>query len=277
MVKKNLGYWFLLTGSLILAVLFTAGPVSFLVLSSFKPEVEILSQMPTLLPGQWNLDNYRQLFEVTELAAGLKNSIITALLVTAITVLCASYTAYMLTRAKLLGLEFASKFLLFCYALPDVILGIGFYIVFSRVSLLDSYFSLALGQSAVTVPFGIWMLWAYFRQIPVEMDEAAIIDGANRLQVIRHVIWPIAMPGIAAVAVYSFIISWNEYTLANMLITRDDLKTLPIIMGQLVKQEGAFWGLAFSMASLSLIPAILFVFFMLKPLVSGLSVGALKG
>lgn len=277
MTNNKTGHRLVLASSLILAILFTAGPVAYLIFSSFKPEVEILSQKPTLLPSSWYLENYRQLFEVTELLTGTKNSIITALLVTVITVLCASYTAYMLTRAKLLGLEFASKFLLFCYALPDVILGIGFYIVFSRVGFLDNYFSLALGQSAVTVPFGIWMLWAYFRQIPVEMDEAAIIDGANRLQVIRHVIWPIAMPGIAAVAVYSFIISWNEYTLANMLITRDDLKTLPIIMGQLVKQEGAFWGLAFSMASLSLIPATVFVFFMLKPLVSGLSVGALKG
>ncbi|MDB5512295.1 MAG: putative transporter permease protein [Enterovirga sp.] len=260
-----------------LALLFTAGPVVYLVLSSFKPDAEILSQKPTLLPGSWNLDNYRQLFEVTELVTGARNSIITALLVTTITVLCASYTAYMLTRARLIGLQFASKALLFCYALPDVILGIGFYIVFSRAGLLNSHLSLAIGQSAVTIPFGIWMLWAYFRQIPVEMDEAAIIDGANRLQVIRHVVWPIAMPGIAAVAVYSFIISWNEYTLANMLVTREDLKTLPIIMGQLVRQEGAFWGMAFSMASLSLIPAVLFVFFMLKPLVSGLSVGALKG
>nr|WP_309402160.1 carbohydrate ABC transporter permease [Aminobacter niigataensis]WMD00097.1 carbohydrate ABC transporter permease [Aminobacter niigataensis] len=259
------------------ALVFTVGPIVYLVLSSFKPEVEILSQKPTLLPATWYFSNYRMLFEVTPIISATKNSVIIACLVTLMTVVCASYTAYLLTRTKMRGLDFASKILLFCYALPDVIVGIGFYMIFAQISALNNYLSVALGQCAITVPFGIWMLWAYFRQIPVELDEAALIDGANRFQIIWMVIRPIAMPGIAAVAVYSFIISWNEYTLANMLITRDDLKTLPIVMGQLVKAEGAFWGLAFAMATVSLIPALLFVFFMLKPLISGLTVGALKG
>jgi multiple sugar transport system permease protein len=267
----------LLSIFLLAALMFTAGPLAYMILSSFKPEVEILNQRPTLLPSTWYFTNYRQLFEVTPVVNATKNSVIIACIVTSFTILCATYTAYLLTRLKLRGLDFASKILLFCYALPDVIVGIGFYMIFAKIGALNNYFSVALGQCAITVPFGIWMLWAYFRQIPVDLDEAASIDGASRYQIIRLIILPIAMPGIAAVAVYSFIISWNEYTLANMLITRDDLKTLPIVMGQLVKVEGAFWGLSFAMATVSLIPALLFVFFMLKPLISGLTVGALKG
>lgn len=277
MTEQSISQKILLSILLIIALLFTAGPIAYLVLSSFKPEVEILSQRPTLLPSTWYFANYRHLFEVTPVLNATKNSIIVACLVTFFTIVCATYTAYMLTRIKLRGLDFASKILLFCYALPDVIVGIGFYMIFAQIGALNNYLSVALGQSAITVPFGIWMLWAYFRQIPLDLDEAASIDGANRFQIITLVIWPIAKPGIAAVAVYSFIISWNEYTLANMLITRDDLKTLPIVMGQLVKVEGAFWGLAFSMATVSLVPALIFVFFMLKPLISGLTVGALKG
>lgn len=276
-MNRTIPRLFLLATLLIPAFLITVGPVLYMVLSSLKPEMVLLSLSPTLLPRPWSFNNYHQLFKITPLIVGLKNSLITACLVTVITAVCSSYTAYLLTRMKLRGLEFISKLLLFCYALPDVILGIGFYIVFSHAGLLNNYLTLALGQSAVTVPFGIWMLWAYFRQIPIELDEAAAIDGADRLQIIWHVIFPVAMPGIGAVAVYSFIISWNEYTLANMLSTADALKTLPVTMGQLVKSEGAFWGLGLAMATVSLVPAAVFVFFLLKPLMAGLTAGALKG
>jgi len=276
MRPRLLGYS-LLIALLMAAFLFTVGPVCYMVLSSLKTEMELLNLSPTLLPRSWSFNNYWQLFKITPILVGLKNSVITAVLVTVITLVCSSYTAYLLTRLKLRGLEFISKLLLFCYALPDVILGIGFYLAFSKAGLLNNYLTLALAQSTITIPFGIWMLWAYFRQIPVELDEAAAIDGADRCQILWQVIFPLAMPGVGAVAVFSFVVSWNEYTFANMLSTADALKTLPVMMAQLVKAEGAFWGLSLAMAGVSLIPAATFVFFLLQPLMAGLTAGALKG
>ncbi|HTE42472.1 MAG TPA: hypothetical protein VK629_16740, partial [Steroidobacteraceae bacterium] len=143
---------------LMLAVLFSVVPILHLIFSSLKPEIEILSQSPRLLPVRWYFSNYRDLFELTPILQGATNSVITACLVTVLTVLCSSYTAYMLTRVKTRSLDWASKVLLFCYALPDVIVAIGFYLVFAKLKALNSYFSLALAQSATTIPFGIWML-----------------------------------------------------------------------------------------------------------------------
>ncbi len=175
---------------IILAVFLFALPILHMALSSFKPSDELISMSPTLIPRSFTLENYIMLQLLTPTFHYFRNSVIAASLVALFTVTFSVYTAYLLTRFRIRGLAFFSKMVLLFYALPDVILGIGFYLVFSRIGLLNNYLSLTLGQSALAIPFCIWMLWAYFRQIPIELDEAAAIDGASRFQILRKVIFP---------------------------------------------------------------------------------------
>jgi len=159
--------------------------------------------------------------------------------------------------------------------MPDIALVIGYYTVLGQLNLLDTYAGLCLAHFSVTVPFCVWILRAYFNGIPVELDEAAMIDGAGRIQTIVHVILPTALPGILATGIYAFVTSWNEFTLASTLMFADNHKTVPVAISVLTT-EGAFIGEIMAMAFVATIPAMIGVAVVMRYLVEGLVAGALK-
>ena len=174
------------------------------------------------------------------------------------------------------GNKFVEYSLLVTYAFPGVILLVPIYLLFAKVNLLNSYFALIIVNVLFATPFAVWMLKAFFKLIPNEIEEAAYIDGASRYVVISKIIVPLAAPGIASVAIFCFIISWTEYLFASILISGDDLKTLPVGLAGIVGQYQIDWGFLLSGAVLASLPVILLFVFIGKYFVSGLTEGAVK-
>jgi len=245
------------------------------ILGSFKPEPELISISPRLLPINWTLANYESVFGMA-IGTYFRNSLVMALIVTIFTLALSSYTAYILTRFRVPGGGFFTKMILLLYALPDVIIAIAFYIVLSQIGLLDTYLGLALAQTVLTFPFAIWILRAYFKMIPLELDDAALIDGAGRLRTLVLIIIPIALPGIMATGIFTFITSWNEFTLASILISSEALRTIPVRIGLLSMTEGAYLGHILAFCTLAMIPVFIFLAIAMKALVKGLTAGAIK-
>lgn len=244
-------------------------------LASFKPDSEILSTTPHLFPRVFTLDHYIFILTYVSLATDFENSFLVAFTVTVFTLLISGYSAYFLTRFRASGTSFISKLLFLFYMAPDIAIGIGFYLLFSRTGLLDTYISLCIAHSCVTIPLSIWLLWGYFRGIPLQLDEAAMVDGAGRIQTLRHIVLPLALPGVSAAGIFAFVLSWNEYTLSSILMLSREHTTLPVALS-LIQLEGAFWGETMAMSVLATIPALIFISFAMKYLVKGLTAGAMK-
>jgi len=250
-------------------------PIICVILGSFKPEPELISLSPRLLPINWTLANYESVFRMA-IRTYFKNSVVMASIVTVFTLALSSYTAYILTRFKVPGGDFFAKMILLLYALPDVIIGIAFYIVLNQIGLLDTYLGLAFAQTVITFPFAIWILRAYFKMIPLELDEAALMDGAGRFRTLILIVIPIALPGIVATGIFTFITSWNEFTLASILISREALRTMPVRIGLLSMTEGAYMGHILAFCTIAMIPVFIFLSIAMRALVKGLTAGAIK-
>ena len=193
-----------------------------------------------------------------------------------ISIILSVSAAYGLHKLKFYGNKFVEYSLLVTYAFPGVILLVPIYLLFAKVNLLNSYFALIIVNVLFATPFAVWMLKAFFKLIPNEIEEAAYIDGASRYIVISRIIVPLAAPGIASVAIFCFIISWTEYLFASILISGDDLKTLPVGLAGIVGQYQIDWGFLLSGAVLASLPVILLFVFIGKYFVSGLTEGAVK-
>lgn len=251
-------------------------PLLAMFLGSVKPDGEIITATPAFFPHQLTLDHYTFAFRSMPLDSFFRNSIIVATLVMAFSLAVSAYAAYILTRFAARGIGFITKVLVLFYMVPDIALVIGFYLVLDRIGLLNSYAGLVLGQSAISVPFCVWLLWGYFKGIPIDLDEAAMVDGASRIQTLARIILPIAIPALFSTGVFSFVLSWNEYTLASTLMIAEDLKTLPVGIA-LLTREGAYWGEIIAISSVATIPAFIVIAFAMRYLVEGLSAGAVKG
>ena len=193
-----------------------------------------------------------------------------------ISIILSVSAAYGLHKLKFYGNKFVEYSLLVTYAFPGVILLVPIYLLFAKVNLLNTYFALIVVNVLFATPFAVWMLKAFFKLIPNEIEEAAYIDGASRYTVISRIIVPLAAPGIASVAIFCFIISWTEYLFASILISGDDLKTLPVGLAGIVGQYQIDWGFLLSGAVLASLPVILLFVFIGKYFVSGLTEGAVK-
>ena len=193
-----------------------------------------------------------------------------------ISVILSLLAAYGLHKLKFYGNKVVEQSLLVTYAFPGVILLIPMYLMLSRVGLLNTYFALIIINGTFASPFAVWMLKAFFKMIPVEVEEAAYIDGASRLKILFSIILPLAAPGIASIAIFCFVISWTEYMFASILISGDDLRTLPVGLAAIVGQYQIDWGFLLAGATLASLPVILLFVFVGKYFVSGLTEGAIK-
>ena len=266
-------FFYLLIATIVFAVSF---PLLAMFFASVKPNSEIITATPDFFPHQVTLEHYIFAFQSMPFDSLFKNSIIVATFVMTLSVIVSAYAAYILTRFATRGIGFITKVLVLFYMVPDVALVIGFYLVLDRIGLLNSYGGLVLGQSALSIPFCVWLLWGYFRGIPLDLDEAGMVDGASRIQTLLRIILPIAIPAIFSTGVFAFVLSWNEYTLASTLMMAENLKTMPVGIA-LLTREGAYWGEIIAISTVATIPAFIVIAFAMRYLVEGLSAGAVKG
>jgi ABC-type glycerol-3-phosphate transport system permease component len=253
-------------------------PLIWLFFTAFKSKGEIF-QFPTrLLPLDWTWENYAELFRITQFLRYFINTAVISLAAAVISIIIATCASYSLSRFRIPGSGIVAVALLLMYMLPEIVLGIPFMKIFLFLGLSDSLVALTIAYISITLPFSIWMLRSYIESIPTALEEAALIDGCTRFQGFLRVIVPQAIPGIMATTIFTFILCWNEYLYALILITSEQNKTLTLGLSILLGETAIYsWGMLAAGSVLTVIPVIvLFVFFQ-KHIVTGFTAGAVKG
>jgi ABC-type glycerol-3-phosphate transport system permease component len=252
------------------------GPLYWVTMSAFKGPEEIIRQVPTFFPQEPIGSNFERLLLATDYSLFLSNSLVVALWTTVGTIivsLCASYGLY---RLKVPGSDKLAGIILLSYMIPGTLLIVPLYGTLADLGLLDSHAGLVLVNIAFTAPFCTWLLRGFLLSIPVDMDDAAAIDGAGPLRTMFQIVLPLLAPGIATVAVFSFVYSWKEFVFASQFIVSDALSTLPIGLKGIIGQYTVDWGLVMAATVVTLIPSVVMFIFMGRYFVGGLMNGATK-
>ena len=270
-LKRQMIYWG--SGLFLLACTF---PFFWMVSTSFKPLREIFVFPPYFFPKEFTLASFEKLFTQTNFLHYFRNSVYVSSSATLLTMLVSCGGAYSLTRFRYLGREKIASLILFTYMFAPIMIVIPFYILIRRIGLANTHLSLILANTAFCLPFSLWLLRTFFQSIPLVLEEAALVDGANRFRAVLHVILPIALPGIIATAIFTFILAWNDYIFARILITSDTLKTLPVGVGDLHSAAVIDWGMIMSAGMLITVPVLIFFIFVQRYLIAGWGAGAIK-
>lgn len=258
---------------LIVAVTFVLFPILWLALGSLKTRNAALAVPPELV-FQPDYSAYTRIFTQGFLDS-FQTSLTIALTNVVLTMLLGVPAAYALTRMTGKAQENLSFWLLSIRMAPLFAVIIPLYVLFRGIGLLDTPIAVAMAHLTLTLPMAVWMLVTYFRSIPIDLDQAALLDGASRLQVLWIVIIPIARPMLASVAIIVFIFSWNEFLLAFILTSRN-AQTVPVAVASMAGTMSFDWPLIAAVSIVSMVPALLFVGIAQRHIVSGLGAGAVK-
>jgi multiple sugar transport system permease protein len=259
-------------------IVFLAFPLLWMLSTSFKPAPELVELHPTLLPEAPTLANYADAFGEQALARSALNSLIVATASAALTVLVAVPAAYALVRLRTRLAKPVLSWVLVSQLFPFILIVIPLFLILSEVGLVNSRPGLILVYVVWTLPFALWMLQGYVRNLPRDIEEAATIDGASRVQVLRSIVFPLLLPGIIATTLFAFITAWNEFFFALVLIKSPELTTLPLALARFVGIEGvARLGPLAAGALLATLPSLAFFSFIQRGLAGGLLAGATKG
>ncbi|MGL5434437.1 MAG: carbohydrate ABC transporter permease [Lachnospiraceae bacterium] len=262
---------------LIIILLFILFPFYWTFITSVKPEDELYGMVVTYWPRAITFASYKKLFTTTvNFLAAMKNSFIVASLTTIVSLTASTLAAYAFSRY-----EFAGRKGLMCMFLcnnmfPTVLLLIPLYTIMRKLGFLYSPTSLVLSYTTFTIPFSVWLLLGFLNDLPMSLEEAALVDGCNRGMAFLKIILPILGPCLVATGVYIFMTSWNEYTFA-MMFTSTDTRTIPVALKSLIGQLGVQWDLLTAGGIITIIPVCIMFFFAQKRLVEGLTAGAVKG
>jgi multiple sugar transport system permease protein len=256
---------------------FILAPFLWTLLCSLKPNSELLRYPPTILPQKIIFSHYVELLKETYFPSYFFNSLVVALVSTPLTLLIATPGAYSLTRFKFRGRDTFATFLLFSYMVPLLLLGLPMFMLMSLFHMLNTRMSLIISYVAFSLPFCMWMLRSFFLSIPKSLEEAAMVDGATRGQALMKIVLPLAMPGLISCGIFTFVLVWNEYTLALLFIRSEHLKTLPLgivaFMGRIASQ----WGYILPAIILMIAPLLILTMLVQRALVRGFLAGATKG
>jgi len=262
---------------LVLLLVFILFPFYWTFITSVKPEDELYGAAVTYWPRVITFGSYKKLFTTTvNFLAAMKNSFIVASLTTMVSLTASTLAAYAFSRY-----EFAGRKSLMCIFLcnnmfPTVLLLIPLYTIMRKLGFLYTPASLVLSYTTFTIPFSVWLLLGFLNDLPMSLEEAALVDGCNRGVAFVKIILPILGPCLVATGVYIFMTSWNEYTFA-MMFTNTDTRTIPVALKSLIGQLGVQWDLLTAGGIVTIIPVCIMFFFAQKRLVEGLTAGAVKG
>ena len=264
--------------ALLLFVIFLGFPLLYLASAAFKTPQELQSTTPTLLPRTWNVDNFVAAFERANLGQAMWNSLIVAVATTAIVIVIAMPASYMLARFKTRLRKYVTVWILLSQVFPFILLIIPLFLILQPIGLNNNLLGLVVVYVCWSLPFSLWMLQGYVAAIPIDLEEAASIDGAARLTVLRLIILPLLAPGLVATSLVAFIGSWNEFFFALVLIKDQTLQTLPQRLALFVGAEGQVQlGQLAAASLLACIPSLVFFAIIQRRLTSGLLSGAVKG
>jgi len=260
---------------ILLIIVFAIGPYLWMVLTSVKPDADITQWPLRYWPSRITFEHYGTLLEHTSFAVNLMNSLIVAVGSVVVGLAVSVPAAYAFSRFRFMGRRLLMTQFLVINMFPIVLLIIPLFVLMRSLGLLDTFIGIIAGHSTFAIPFAIWMLTSYMNSIPKELDEAAVIDGATRLQVIRKVLLPLVMPGLATTAIYIFVTSWNEYLFA-MMLSGESVRTVTVALQHFIGEFTVQWGLLTAGGTLIAIPVTILFLIVQRRLVSGLTSGAVK-
>ena len=266
----------LYVGAALLA-LQAAFPFFWMISTSFKPPAEVFAQPPAFIPDDPTWDNFRRLFTATSFLIYFKNSLIVSGLAVVLTMVVSAAGAYSLTRFSYLGREKIAGLILCTYMFAPIMVVIPFFILVKKLGIENTHFALVLAFTSFCLPFTLWLMRAFFATIPLELEEAALVDGAGRVRALIYVVLPLALPGIIATSIFTFILAWNDYIFTRILITSDELKTLPVGVQDLFHSALIDWGLIMAAGMMITVPALLFFLSVQRYLIRGWGAGGVKG
>ena len=257
-------------------LLFLLFPFYWTFVTSVKPEQELYGAIVTYWPKSLTFESYRKLFIDFNFLKPMGNSLLVAVITTVVTLLVSMLAAYAFSRYDFKGRKGFMVMFLTNNMFPSVLLLIPLYAIMRKMGILYTPTALVLAYTTFTIPFSVWLLNGYINDLPLSLEEAAMVDGANRAQAFVKIILPILTPCLIATGVYIFMQSWNEYTFAVMF-TNENNRTIPVALKNLIGQLGVQWDLLTAGGIITIIPVCVMFFFAQKRLVEGLTAGAVKG
>jgi ABC-type glycerol-3-phosphate transport system permease component len=245
--------------------------------TSFKPSGEIFATPPGLVPARPTFDNFARLVSETRFLTFFENSAIVSAATVLLTLAVSATGAYALTRFEFRGRDSVAGLILLTYMFAPIMIIIPFYILVKQFGIVNTRLALVLSYTTFCLPFCLWLLRSFFQSIPIELEEAALVDGAGRGRAVWYVMLPLALPGLIAAAIFTFILAWNDYLFALVLITSDDLKTLPVGVNDLFNATIVDWGMIMAAGVVITVPAVVFFIAVQRYLIQGWGAGGVKG
>ncbi|WP_329011298.1 ABC transporter permease subunit [Micromonospora rifamycinica] len=270
---SGLASWVALAGLLV----FVLAPLYWIFVTAFKSDGQIVLHARDLWPTPWTTQQFVDLFATKPFGRWYLNTVLVSVASTVVALVCAALAGYALARLRFRGAQGFTVTVLVTYVMPGALLFIPLYQLLIGMRLTDSLWSLVVTYPTFTLPFATWLLAGYFASIPIELEEAALVDGCTRLQAFRRVVLPLAKPGLLAVGLFTLTNAWNEFLFAFVFITKDEYKTLPVGMQSMITGDVVPQGQLAAASLLVSIPVVLMYAFGQRFLTEGLTAGAVKG
>jgi multiple sugar transport system permease protein len=264
-------------GMLLLMVLWTAVPFYWMIATSLKHDKEIYGFEATLVPEKPTLANYATVFRETPYLLFLRNSLAVAIGSTIVSIVIACLGAYAVARLEFPGRALLARGLVFTYLVPTSLLFIPMFAMMSALRLTDSLHGLIIAYLGFDVPFCTWLLMGYFRTVPVELEEAARVDGCNRVTALIRVVLPMSLPALVVVTFFSFTHAWNEFLYAHVFTSTTGARTVTTGLVNFMSQDVFFWGPLMASTVMSALPPVLMFLVFQRWVVKGLTLGGVKG
>lgn len=259
----------------VLAIL-AAFPLLWILLSAVKGKGEITGNPTSILPKQITLENFRIVFEQLNFGANIKNSVIVAGATTLIALFISALGAYGVVRFFPRFGKIMTRVLITTYMFPPILLAVPYAIIVGKLGLMNNRATLVVVYLSFSVPYALWLLVGFFKTVPIDIEESARVDGANKLQVFLRVVLPIVAPGIVAVAIYTFINVWNEFLYSLIMINSSNKMTVAVALRSLTGQEVLDWGVMMAASAIVVVPSVIFFMLIQKRIAGGLAAGAVK-
>lgn len=271
-------FWTLYLPLIVFAV-FLLFPFYWMLVVSLRPNPDLFNtKMNPFFPWNATLDNFTYLFTNTAFLEWTKNTVIVTFAATFLSLFCSILIGYALGRLRFKGANFMGIVIFLAYLVPPTLLFLPLAQVIATFGLYNTYWALILTYPTFLIPFGGWILMGYFRTIPHELEECAMIDGASRLRAMWSIVMPLAIPGILSAGIFSFTLSWNEFLYALIFMGSGTMKTIPVgTVSDLIRADVYQWGSLMAAALLGSIPVAVIYSFFVENYVSGLTAGAVKG
>lgn len=261
---------------LLVVVALIVFPIYWMVITSLKLPKEIY-RLPSLWPKVFTSSNYHTLIYKDHFLTNVKNSLIVALTVTVISLFVSSFAAYSVVRFKYRFKGLIGRVILFAYLTPTSLLFIPLSIVIARLHLGNSLYGLIIVYLTFSLPLSTWLLQGYFRAVPRELEEQAMVDGSTRMGALFRILLPLSAPGLAAVSIFTFTGAWNELLLALIFITSESKRTVPLGINYLITSDVLPWGTLMAGGVLSSLPVMILYFLAQRFMISGATSGSVKG